>query len=249
MHFLAFNPFLFDQSAPPAQRAIARLSAVCQLRLGDLGGYLRQYLTEHNKAHSLVPLWLPELFRSAAASTQLVVLNAPAEVLFAFKEARLAGSKGFMVAVDIPARLLGHADPASLAQHLCPLIELMPDLAFCGVDLKLGMPVAVTQMPGAAAEVRQVHLAQWPDTHLKQLLTRRLEQAGGGGLDSLMDLGEDIDLPEWIIKAAEGLPRRLVRLGNGLLACFGRKKADEKLTSQDLKDVIRQVQTEPSTSS
>lgn len=249
LHFLAFNPSLLDRSTPSAQQAIARLSLACERRLGRLESYLERYLVEHSETNSLAPLWLPARLRNVATSIQSVALNAPAEVLYVLEEARLAGSAGFVVAVDFPTFLLDRSETAALNHHLRPLVKLIPDLAPCGVDLKLGLPVAIASALGYTIGARQVSMSRWPDSSLQDLLESRLEPVDGGFM-SIMDPDEEPNLPsKWIVESAHGSPQTLVRLGNRLLARFGSKQQGERLTSQDLEDVRHQVEAEVSTPS
>jgi hypothetical protein len=240
LDFLTFNPDAFDESPPRHRRAIARLVAAHQGRLGEP--------LQELQAIGLADPTMARLARAiadAGTGTRPLVARDEADLLFTLAEARLAGFRGCVLAADISSRYLqpcGPYDPEGLAARIRPLVALMPDLAINNVILKVGVPKpAADHLKGS-----KVSLEPWSEKLLASMLAERVHWAGGSKQDPLRPLFDRTvasGVPEReLVQKARGSPQRLVWLGNALLARLGSKEEGELLSAQDLTDVIAEVE-------
>jgi hypothetical protein len=119
---------------------------------------------------------------------------------------------------------------------LSQLLELFEILGRRGVFVKAFLPAEIFEKPLRSLKMpvtpQQVCL-EWPEDELRSILTIRLRHFRYDSLNQWClptELCPDVD--QFVVRAARGSPRRLMELGNALLARIGEKGS--KLTGDDL---------------
>jgi hypothetical protein len=244
LDFFALNPYTFIATHPSQQRAIARLLTAHQDRLGDLSSYLVLAGLEN----SLVATRLVQQIREAGRGTTPPQPANESDILSTLAEVRLAGFWGIVLMFDLSSRQLVRGSLDILVTRLQHLIGLMPVLMLSGIIVKLGVPFAIGMRLKTDASLNRLELASWSIRDLREMMHRRLEWAtgpGGGSLTQLFGPDRPRDPEAEMVKAAQGSPRRLVRLGNTLLIrrydVLTRSGEQQRLSSNDLAEIIAKI--------
>ncbi len=133
-------------------------------------------------------------------------------------KARPFNLKSTYLILDIPTFLPADGDPR--VKSLTTLIEMTGLLAHRGVYLKLFLPAMVSHPLIACWPLKPIFM-EWSEEDLREMLRLRLIWASEGYVESLQTVCTGNDYPPdpdtWLVRSAEGSPRRLVELGNEML--------------------------------
>ncbi len=150
---------------------------------------------------------------------------------------------GFQCAYLILDSSIVSGAPWAVARSLQHLLDLTIPLAAGGIYLKLFLPTALRPYMRDLLGCRMVTLT-WPLGALKDMINDRVEAASlmkGVTLNYLCDpsVPTEPSLARRLARAADGSPRRLLRLGNEILVRHARRAPDEpKLSVQDVDSVL-----------
>jgi hypothetical protein len=154
-----------------------------------------------------------------------------------------AGFKYTHILIDIEGT---DQDTFENSEFLSDVLRLMTPLANRNVYLKLFIPSAWKERIDNPSRWNVLSL-DWKDKHLKQMLNNRIDKANSAGSSDLMALcGPDVamDFERRFIRAARRSPRRMVQLGNALLASATRHLDSPPLTEKDLEDALLSMRTQ-----
>lgn len=145
--------------------------------------------------------------------------------------ARPAHLKATYVLLDVPTFQPTDADPR--IKSLAALIEMAGPLARRGIHIKLFLPEEAGKLLLGSCPVQPIFLQKWPEEDLREMLQKRLEQSSEGTVDTLKIIFSSHhsyppDPDTWLVRSAEGSPRRLVQLGNQMLQEAWKKSAGLK---------------------
>ncbi len=148
-------------------------------------------------------------------------------------KARPADLKATYLILDVPRFRASDEDPR--IQSLVVLMEMARSLAYRGVFLKLFLPEWPGKLLLDSWPLPPIFL-QWSEEDLREMLRLRLGWASAGQVESLQTILQDISSSEdyppdpdtWLVRSAEGSPRRLVELGNEMLRKAWEKSQGEK---------------------
>jgi hypothetical protein len=146
-------------------------------------------------------------------------------------KARPAGPSQSYVVIDLPVEPDNEHLPA-VSRSLRLLLQMAVPLASRGMHLKVFLPERLrSEVVGSWFE-EPISLV-WKDEELRDMLQRRLKVARSD-LESLEQICDSearkLDPDSGLVRAANGSPGRLVRLGNEMLA----RVKGERLTPGDL---------------
>ncbi|MBM4428754.1 MAG: hypothetical protein FJ026_00210 [Chloroflexi bacterium] len=217
LDFLARNPQTFAETPYRQRRALTRLFAMHKHRLGDLAAYLSGVGLDRP-----VAMHLAENIQQGAQGTRPPSLTDEAELLATMAEARLSSFQQYYFLVEVPDEASTRFQPEEIVPHLKSLMQIMGPLAARKIYLKLFTPEnargPLGPLPSQASEVRLL----WEPQALLEMLEWRVQQAGAASFKALFrHLPEGVDPAAFIVQAAlksEGPPRRLIKLGQELLA-------------------------------
>lgn len=123
------------------------------------------------------------------------------------------------VLLDIPTFRPTDADPR--IKSLATFMDMAGPLARRGVYMKLFLPEEASQPLLDSWPAQPIFLKKWPERDLREMLQKRLRQSSDGKVETLQSIFAGQDYPPdpdtWLVRSAEGLPRRLVQLGNQML--------------------------------
>ncbi len=223
LDFLIRNSNAFPSMSPTHQRAVANL-VLHHIGPDDLEAHLIEKGVERDLATAL---------RDSASGAGVSREDTEIALWVILSQAHLAGFWGYELLLDIPKQWCDSLTPVLLRERLRPLLRMIPLLEKANCYLKIAVPTPQALVP---ITVETVHL-EWSPDHLRQLLDQRLRQVGGESLAQLFGPDRPDDPDGWIVEAAQGSPRRLVRLGNWLLERFGEKG---RLSVGEMKVVIKE---------
>ena len=238
LDFLALNPQTFAETPFRQQCALARLFSLHRHYLGDLAGYL-----EGAGLDGAIAVHLAENIQQAARGTRPPALADEAELLATLAEARLSPFQQCYVLARLPDEVSIRLSPERIVPHLGPWLQIMQPMAARKVYLKLFVPASVKPLlESLLPQVTVVELL-WEALTLEQMLEWRVQQAGAASFRALFGhLPRGIDPTEHMVQAAlksEGPPRRLIQLGQELLAeHIRRTPGDHRLRWEELKAVL-----------
>lgn len=134
-------------------------------------------------------------------------------------KARPADMKFTYLILDVPTFQPTDGDPRLTS--LKALLEMTGPLARQGVYLKLFLPERVGKEVLPSWPLPPIFLEAWPESDLRQMLEKRLSRSGNGQVEALSAIWSEQEYPPdpdtWLVQSAQGLPRRLVELGNQML--------------------------------
>ncbi len=219
----ASDPYILFEQEASATAAIATLLLHHLGPLDVLGGHLRRMGLE-STAHDYVMGAVRRLTKGLSPKTALDMITS----LELLGGARPSGLCRTYLFVDWSAGV--GAKRLTVAPSLRTLLEMAVVLASKGMYLKIFLPDRLREDLGGSWFEEPATLS-WQDDNLREMLQRRLEVAGRQSLEQICDEEtRQLDPDGWLVQAAKGSPRELVRLGNQMLA--GAKGA--KLTRKDL---------------
>ncbi len=128
--------------------------------------------------------------------------------------ARPGGFECLYLLADLRVGVDVHA--LAVAHPLRSLLDLVIPLAARGVHLKLFLPDSLRPHLGDLTAHEVMALA-WRDNDLGRMLETRFKSAGGDSLGALC-VPPTPSVDHRLVEAANGSPRRLIRVGNALLA-------------------------------
>jgi hypothetical protein len=231
LHYLAFYPRSF------LTQDIANRSALAHL-LGLYIGTGSTLALELQKA-GLEPLGSGEqMLKELERLLQKVSLAAPPEdeLIDLLGAARPREFERVSLLLDLPDIHTTVAETrASDLAHT--LLDLMQPFQRARVYLKIFLPAEL----GAVVQGNPAIRLTWSDTELQSLLRKRLEVCGidGQSLAILCDVSARTASPDArLVRAARGLPGRLIHLGNQLVARVASHSDNPRITAQDLGDVL-----------
>ena len=222
LDFFILNPDHFLEMPPLRRRPILEIIRSC-MRPSELEDLLQEEGTDDD----LITALLQDVSRMEALPQEDEAI-----LLASLSRARLTGFQGYILFLDLSAPWDAFFPSPLLWERLRPLLKMAPRLEKARCCLKMAMPVP----PVMLTTVALVYL-EWNPDHLRQLLDQRLRQMGGESLVQLFGPDRPDDPDGWIVEAAQGSPRRLVRLGNRLLERFGEKG---RLSVGDMEAVIEE---------
>jgi hypothetical protein len=134
---------------------------------------------------------------------------------------RELGIAGLYVTVDRLDELPETVDrPDAVAELVLPLISHLPLMETEGVGFKFFLPMGTLNLlqesPRARLDRLPVHAIRWSDDLLAQMLEKRLVTFSAGNVRSLDQLASTQladSIESELVQAANGSPRRLLRLG------------------------------------
>lgn len=169
----------------------------------------------HLRRHGLNGSTVEYVLSACATCSGSGQANIPWDVI---SKARPANLKATYVLLDIPTLWSEESDLCLKSLGL--LIERTGVLASQSVYLKLFLPQAAAH-PLATHWPLQTIFLEWSEEDLKSMLYKRLTQSSAGYVESLQLLLSAEEYPPdpdtWLVRSAEGSPRRLVDLGNQML--------------------------------
>ncbi|RMF26090.1 MAG: hypothetical protein D6759_20280, partial [Chloroflexi bacterium] len=195
---------------------------------------------------ALSPPELEEVLRGEGADDDLTTtllqsairVEAPPQedepiLLALLSRARLTEFHGYALFLDLSAPWDAFLPSPLLWERVRPLLKMVPRLEKAHCHLKIAVPTPQGFVP---ITVESVHL-EWSPERLGKVLDQRLRRVGGESLAQLFGPDRPDDPDGWIVEAAQGSPRRLVRLGNRLLEGFGEKG---RLSIRDLEAAVEE---------
>jgi len=246
LDFLAFNPYTFMDTPHAQRRAVARLLIMHKHRLGDWSRYLQGAGLDGPSADRLAD----EISQVAPEAEPSAQIN-ETEWLMLLAEARLHPFQQYYIWAEVPPETLTLLKPEQLTDRFGPLFEIMKALAAVNVYLKISLPCLPnsqcslqSQLAGLAemADLQLVILKWTDDETMGKLLTARLKAASAGSFENLQALCDpsvstEPSADDRLIRAAQGSPRELIRLGNALLETATKPK----LSRNDLEAVLGEI--------
>lgn len=134
-------------------------------------------------------------------------------------KARPADTKFTYLILDVPT--FQPADGDQRLTSLKMLLEMAGSLARQGVYLKILLPEGVGKQVLVSWPLPPIILKEWPEKDLRQMLEKRLTRSSDGQVETLKALFSGKEYPPdpdtWLVRSAQGSPRRLVELGNRIL--------------------------------
>lgn len=134
-------------------------------------------------------------------------------------KARPADMKFTYLILDVPT--FQPTDGDMRLTSLKALLEMTGPLARQGVCLKLFLPEGVGKEVLPSWPLLPIFLEEWPENDLRQMLEKRLIKSSEGNIENLKVILSEQEYPPdpdtWLVQSAQGLPRRLVVLGNQML--------------------------------
>ncbi len=231
LRFIAARPQFFNK------QSIAGRSAMVDLWGRYIGAH--QILTLRLQQAGLAPIGVgEEVLKEVTRLIPEVGLPDSSDVthlLALLTNARPREFTSTFMVLDLPNQVLDHC--ASVIAQLKALLELTQPLAHCNVFLKVFLPKALLPALKDMSSLDQVTL-DWSVSDLRDLILMRMANVHESSLSALCDPKEgNLDPDERLAKAAQGSPRRLIQLGNELLARVG--KQQRQLARQDLDEILR----------
>lgn len=228
LHFLAFYPRSFLEQDIASQSAMTHL----------LGLYIG---TGSNLALQLQKAGLESIAEGKRMFQELerllsnISLARPPddELITLLSAARPSGFPCTIILVDLPE--VSETTIKTLGDTARALLDLLS--AFHGepIYLKMLLPDALSALAPNNDVIRLV----WSEERLRTLLRNRLGILGAKSLNAWCDPeAAQSDPDQSMIQAAQGLPGRLIHLGNELLAQLASHPDYPKITAQDLDKVL-----------
>ncbi len=136
--------------------------------------------------------------------------------------ARPAYAKHTYILMDVPG-ISPETDHAKKAVSLAALISLASPLLSRGVYLKLFLPEEMRSDLEPLWPEEPLSLT-WTEAELREMLEQRLQKVGLQTLNAIVSAADYPPDPDtWLIRSAEGNPRKLVRLGNQMIRAAARR--------------------------
>ena len=233
LYYLAVKPQEF------LERDIAGRTAMAHL--------LKRYANGDNLTVALHQAGLPQIgdgrrmLEEIEQLTQGLSFTTPLtgdDLLILVSEARPHNFQRTLILMDV--QQVGGDQPEEGDRYVQSLLELMDRLTRVGIVVRIFLPDVLWeswQKPEDWPLPPHMRL-KWTDEDLRQLLQRRLNQAGEDDLATWCDKGATSVIPwpnERLIQASP-TPRNLIEKGNALLRRIGQKR--RPLSRKDLEDIL-----------
>ncbi len=213
LRLCADDPYgLFEHKAGPAiaqliGSSLGSMEAVeADLRRAGLSGEALDYVLGEIREAGLGD------YRELDSTTLLDLLG----------RARPAYAKHTYILMDVPG-ISPKTDHAKKAVSLAALISLASPLLSRGVYLKLFLPEEMRSDLEPLWPEEPLSLT-WTEAELREMLEQRLQKVGLQTLNAIVSAADYPPDPDtWLIRSAEGNPRKLVRLGNQMIRAAARR--------------------------
>ena len=235
MRYLAHRPDGFLMLSRPRKYGVARLLSACVASPEQLENELRQagnvWGTPEHLINEVVALYQEVALEQC--------LSNPPDLL---ADALPEGFDAIYFILDLPPTAIRHSEEA-IMKNLHYLFDFTVPLAVRGVYLKLFLPKKLQSFLDTPSICDAVVLT-WELGDLEKMIDSRISAASLGKESSLTalcgpDVPQEPSLGQRLAQAANGSPRRLLRLGNELIVTHvQRATQDPKLSTEDIESVL-----------
>lgn len=241
--FLNGNFSLFSASPLQNQEAIAKVIIACCPDDANL----EEVLHKHGVLGPPEISTFVEKIKSAAGEVKPIDSQSDDEIHINLKNALPYGYSGFTLTVDVRREQI--SSDARLPPQAVHLLQRMSRLATdAHVAVKLGVPYE-TQLPSApSVGLSTTVMCRWTPDDLKNLLSWRLRvvqrtaKASSKPLEWIKGNDCEHNLEGFLVRNAEGKPKRLMDLGSRLLEVYGGKigrgHVEPKIDQADLDGLL-----------